>query len=62
MTIGNRILRQSEVMQKTGLSRTTLWRLEKQNKFPKKIQISERNIGWLSDDIDDWINNKRANK
>jgi prophage regulatory protein len=37
------------------LSRTQLWRLEKADKFPKRIHLSARCIGWREDQIDDHI-------
>ena len=54
----NRILREAEVRALTGLSRTTLWRLEKEGSFPKRCKIARNAIGWLSDHINDWLEQK----
>lgn len=35
----------------TDLSDTTIWRLEKAGKFPKRIQISPRRVGWLESGV-----------
>lgn len=57
-----RIMRKPEVIKMTGLSGTTLWRLEKEGEFPKKIQLSKRLIGWSEADIQEWIDNKKTRR
>ena len=44
------------VSEKVGLSTTTITRREKVGKFPNRVQISERRIGWLESDINTWLN------
>ncbi|WP_404292119.1 helix-turn-helix transcriptional regulator [Microvirga sp. RSM25] len=51
----NRILRESEVRECTGLSRTTRWRLIRSNKFPAPVHISDHAVGWKESDIQAWI-------
>jgi prophage regulatory protein len=50
-----RILRIQQVQERTGLSRTTIWRLEQRNQFPKHCRISARAIGWREADVTRWI-------
>lgn len=50
-----KIIRSAEVTRKTGLSRTTLWRLEREGKFPRRIQLGENSVGWSEDEIHEWI-------
>ena len=45
------ILRTSDVIRLTGLSRTTLLRLERQGKFPTRIRLS----GWREEDVQNWV-------
>ena len=52
------ILNAKQVTQITNLSRVTLWRLERSGKFPKRINISANRIGWLEEDIANWIDNR----
>ena len=47
-----KILKPSEVVEKTGLSRVTLWRLEKSGQFPKRVNLTEARVGWEEDEID----------
>jgi prophage regulatory protein len=46
-----RILRTSDVIRLTGLSRTTLLRLERQGKFPTRIRLG----GWREEDVQNWV-------
>lgn len=37
------------------LSRTTLWRLERDGIFPRRIQISPGRVGWLESEVDRYV-------
>jgi predicted DNA-binding transcriptional regulator AlpA len=50
-----RVIRAKEVVYMTGLSRSTIWRMEKEGKFPSRRAIGSRSIGWLESDIMNWI-------
>jgi prophage regulatory protein len=53
------ILRKREVKARTGLSHTTIWRREKAEAFPKRIQITESGlVGWFEDEIDAWVHER----
>jgi prophage regulatory protein len=49
------LLRFKDVQRKTGLSRTTIWRLERDGNFPKHISISARATGWSANAVEGWI-------
>jgi prophage regulatory protein len=50
-----RILREPEVKARTGLSKTTRWRLERAGDFPVRIPISANASGWLESEVESWI-------
>ena len=50
-----KILKAKEVASMINLSRVTIWRLEKEGKFPQRIRISTKRIGWLEDEVTKWI-------
>jgi prophage regulatory protein len=50
-----RIIREPEVCLRTGLSRSTRWRLQQQGKFPKPRRLSPHAVGYLETDIQQWI-------
>ncbi len=52
------ILRTNDVTQKTGLSRTTLWRLERKGDFPKRIRLGANSVGWREEEIEAWIDRR----
>lgn len=56
-----RILRKRAVLDRTGLSDTTIWRLERRGEFPAGIRLSAGAKGWLERDVDHWIE-ERANQ
>lgn len=37
-------------------SRTSLWRMTQDGRFPKPLQLSERRIAWKASDVHAWIN------
>lgn len=53
-----RLLRFPAVRDRTGLSRSTIWRLERQGAFPKHHRISANAVAWVEDEIADWIRSK----
>jgi len=55
-----RILTAKEVREATGLARTTVWRLEKDGRFPPRVQLSDRRVGWRADDVEQWARNRPA--
>jgi prophage regulatory protein len=54
----DRIIRAKEVQEITGLSRTTIWRLENQGKFPSRVSLGANSVGWELSEINNWINDR----
>ena len=53
----DRILRLNAVLDRTGLSRSTLYRKMQAGTFPKNLKISERCAGWRESAIEAWLRN-----
>lgn len=51
----NKILRLKDVLETTGLSRATMYKMMTDGAFPKSISLGERSVGWLESEIQDWI-------
>ena len=49
------ILRLHAVMQRTGLSRSSIYHKMSIGEFPQSINLGLRSVGWLNDEISDWI-------
>jgi len=50
-----RILRVNQVTAVTGISYSTLNRLEKKNLFPRRRKIGVRAVGWVESEVISWI-------
>lgn len=49
------IQRLTLVKERTGLSRSSIYSGVKNGTFPSPVAVGRRAVGWLSDDIDNWI-------
>lgn len=56
----DRILRLKSVLERTGLSRSSVYRKMQAGTFPKNLQISTRCAGWRESAIDRWMRNPRS--
>jgi prophage regulatory protein len=50
-----KILRLPDVMDATGLKRSSIYAYVQKNAFPQPIRLGERAVGWKSDEVDAWI-------
>jgi prophage regulatory protein len=48
------ILRITDIVACTGLSRVSIWRMVRAGPFPAPIQLSANTIGWLESEIAKW--------
>jgi prophage regulatory protein len=53
--VNKKILRYKGVVDKAGISRSTMYGYIKQGNFPKPIRLGKRAVGWLEHEIDEWI-------
>jgi prophage regulatory protein len=51
-------LRFPAVRARTGLSRSTIWRLERQGSFPRHRRISRNVVAWVEDEVAEWMRSK----
>ncbi len=59
---GERLLRLNEIKRRTGLSRSSLWRLEQQGLFPRRCRISTKAVGWAESQVDAFIRRRLGEK
>jgi prophage regulatory protein len=53
-----RIIRKKALREKVPLSDSQIWRLEQQDKFPRRIQLGPMAVGWYEDEVDEWVNSR----
>lgn len=56
--MSEKLLRLPQVMEMTGLARSTVWLWVKKNKLPQPIKLSERVTVWKESTLVEWINGK----
>ena len=49
------ILRLPAVMERTGLSRSSVYKLIAEGRFPKQVRLSKRSVGWLQSELNSWV-------
>ncbi|QLO43405.1 AlpA family transcriptional regulator [Citrobacter freundii] len=54
---GKRLIRVPEVLRRVGFSRTTMYELIKEGRFPDKVIIGARSAAFVESEIDAWIEN-----
>ncbi len=54
-----RVLRRPEVEDRTGLARSTIYKLIGQGEFPEPIKLGSRSVGWVEGEIERWIESRR---
>ncbi len=60
MNSPDRIIRLKTVLDRTGLSRSTLYRKMADGTFPDKVRISVHGAGWHESAVNRWISNPVA--
>ena len=54
------ILRVPQVLEATGIGRSTLWRRVKDGSFPRPVRLGPQSVGWRRSDVADWIETRPA--
>ena len=52
------LLRVEDVVEKIGVSRTTLWRWSKDGSFPQRIQLGQNSSGYVASEVETWIQDR----
>ncbi|KRV02456.1 phage transcriptional regulator AlpA [Pseudomonas aeruginosa] len=50
-----RIIRLKEVIESTGLARSTIYKYIAEGTFPKPVSLGDRCVGWVDGEVHDWI-------
>jgi len=53
-----KLLRFAAVHERTGLSRSTIWRLERRGEFPKHRRIAPNIVAWSEHEVSRWIDER----
>lgn len=58
----DQIIRPRNLPSIVGLSRTSIWRLEKLGDFPRHVRLSAGAVGWRMSDIQEWLTSRQTAK
>lgn len=53
--MADRLLKLSEVIGLTGVSKSSIARKEEAGEFPKRIKVGPRRVAWSENEINAWI-------
>jgi prophage regulatory protein len=56
------ILRLPELRKRIGLSRSSVYSLVRQGRFPRPIPLSARAVGWSQAEVEQWIAERAAER
>lgn len=56
------ILKRPAVEKRTGLSRSTLYQMIAEDRFPKPVKLGLRAVGWPESEIDAWLEGRKAQR
>ena len=52
------ILRMPQVLEQVNLSRATIYKMIRRSEFPKPVQIGQRSVGWIVEEINSWLQSR----
>jgi prophage regulatory protein len=55
-----KILRLPQVCEVTGLCRSMIYQLEADLRFPQRVKIGVRAVGWLDKEVNAWLDRRIA--
>ena len=58
--MSHRVLRLPAVKERTGLSRSSIYLRMAHEEFPAPISLGARAVGWLEQDVENWLEKKIA--
>lgn len=53
--VPRKIIRMRRVRELISLSETTIWRLQQDGRFPMRMSLGARAVGWFEDEILEWM-------
>ncbi|HGY0709346.1 AlpA family transcriptional regulator [Vibrio cholerae] len=53
-----KVIRLKEVIELTGLSKSSIYRMASDDKFPKPLSLGARSVGWIESEVTHWLAEK----
>lgn len=58
----NKLIRIKEVMSRTGLGRSTVYKYMSLGLFPQQVKLHTRAVAWIESEVDAWIEDSIARR
>jgi prophage regulatory protein len=55
-----RMLRLSQVIERMGLKKTTIYALQKTGEFPHSVPLTANSVRWIEAEIEAWIQKRKS--
>ncbi len=52
------LMKSADVQMVCALSRVSIWRMEREKKFPARVQVSPSRVAWIGSEVAEWINSR----
>lgn len=56
------LLRIRDVCRVTALSRSTIYQLEAQQRFPRRVRVGLRAVGWVNSEVQAWLTERMSER
>ena len=53
-----RLIKLKEVMEKTSLGHSSIYKFISEGTFPKQVSLGAKSVAWVESEVDDWIMKK----
>ncbi len=60
--MSKRVLRLPQVIEFTGIGKSSVYKGVSNGSFPKPIQLTERSVGWLESEVLEWLEARVAER
>ena len=57
--MAKKVIRRREVEARIGLACSTIYAMMADDKFPRPVKIGRRAVGWVEEDIDKWLSDRK---
>ena len=58
----DRMICWKELHQRVGLSYSTIRRLERKGRFPKRVRLSDNRVAWVLREVFEWMDEKKRSR
>lgn len=57
-----RMLRLTQVIERTELRKTTIYKLQKQGRFPKAVPLTGHSVRWIESEVENWLADRASSR